>query len=185
MVSWLRRRWLFVSSLAFAGWARRFRRARDPRTTVAWSVSRRVRRDDVAREYGTRTAQESLRLKLIGLGRAAHFPRCAAASVIRTGDPTGHADMREIHRPCRGLPGVHSRCGLHTRSVTVFRDRYPGASDISSPPCLPRLLPAGAIAGWGLHPLEKRRLVTAHAESRTCREPRPNTNRRITQSRSN
>src|SRR5215472_3412131 len=80
MVSWLRRRWLFVSSLAFAGWARRFRRARDPRTTVAWSVSRRVRGDDVAREYGARTAQEPLRLKLIGLGRAARFPRRAAAS---------------------------------------------------------------------------------------------------------
>ena len=46
-----------------------------------------------------------------------------------------------------------------------FRDRYPGASDISSPPCLPRLLPAGAVAGRGLHPLEKRRLVTAHVES--------------------
>src|SRR5271167_634045 len=46
-----------------------------------------------------------------------------------------------------------------------FRDCYPGASDISSPPCLPRLLPAGAVAGRGLHPLEKRRLVTAHVES--------------------
>src|SRR6516225_6723515 len=46
-----------------------------------------------------------------------------------------------------------------------FRDRYPGASDISSPPCLPRLLPAGAVAGWGLHPLDKRRLVTAHADT--------------------
>src|SRR6516164_2630212 len=45
-----------------------------------------------------------------------------------------------------------------------FRDRYPGASDISSPSCLPRLLPAGAVAGRGLHPLDKRRLVTAHAE---------------------
>jgi len=44
---------------------------------------------------------------------------------------------------------------------SVFRDRYPGASDISSPPCLPRLLPAGAVAGWALHLLEKRRLVTA------------------------
>jgi hypothetical protein len=32
--------------------------------------------------------------------------------------------------------------------------RYPKASDISSPPCLLRLLPAGAVAGWGLHPLE-------------------------------
>src|SRR5271168_4739240 len=51
----------------------------------------------------------------------------------------------------------------HSRSHQI-RDRYPGASDISSPPCLPRLLPAGAIAGWALHPLEKRRLLTAHAE---------------------
>ena len=34
------------------------------------------------------------------------------------------------------------------------RDRYPKASDISSPPCLLRLLPAGAVAGWDLHPLE-------------------------------
>src|SRR4029077_15052415 len=51
----------------------------------------------------------------------------------------------------------------HSRGHQI-RDRYPGASDISSPPCLPRLLPAGAVAGWGLHPLEKRRLVTAHVE---------------------
>ena len=34
-----------------------------------------------------------------------------------------------------------------------------------SDPCLPRLLPAGAVAGWALHPLEKRRLVTAHVDS--------------------
>jgi len=61
--------------------------------------------------------------------------------------------------------GVYSRCGLHTRAITVFRDRYPGASDISSPPCQRRLLPAGTIVGWALHPLEKRRLVTAHVES--------------------
>jgi alkylation response protein AidB-like acyl-CoA dehydrogenase len=47
------------------------------------------------------------------------------------------------------------------------RDRYPKASDISSPPCLLRLLPAGAVAGRDLHPLEKRRLVTAHAEKQT------------------
>src|SRR6266436_3837133 len=52
----------------------------------------------------------------------------------------------------------------HSRSHQI-RDRYPGASDISSPPCLPRLLPAGAVAGWALHPLEKRRLVTAHVDS--------------------
>src|SRR5215475_9711622 len=76
---------------------------------------------------------------------------------------------RPAHRPFRGLLGVHPRCGLHTRAVTVYRDRYPGASDISSPPCLPRLLPAGAVAGWALHPLEKRRLVTAHVVIRRSR----------------
>src|SRR6266851_2350826 len=66
MVPWSRRRRLSVSSLAFAGWARRFRRARDPGTTIAWSVSGRVRRHDVAREYGARTTEESLRLTLSG-----------------------------------------------------------------------------------------------------------------------
>jgi hypothetical protein len=40
------------------------------------------------------------------------------------------------------------------------------ASAISSPPSLLRLLPAGAVAGWDLHPLEKRRLFTAHTRSR-------------------
>jgi hypothetical protein len=89
---------------------------------------------------------------------------------------------RPAHRPFRGLLGVYSRCGLHTRTVTVYRDRYPKASDTSSPPCLLRSLPAGAVAGWGLHPLEKRRLVTAHMEARhsahvgksfeICGEPR-------------
>src|SRR6266480_3194392 len=60
MVPWLRRRRLSVPSLAFAGWARRFCRARDPGTTVAQSVSGGVRRRDVAREYGARTAKESV-----------------------------------------------------------------------------------------------------------------------------
>src|SRR5712691_1379763 len=81
---------------------------------------------------------------------------------------------RPAHRPFRGLLSVHSRCGLHTRTVTVYRDRYPKASDTSSPPCLLRSLPAGAVAGWGLHPLEKRRLVTAHVEiGPGARHPRP------------
>src|SRR5512132_2962381 len=30
------------------------------------------------------------------------------------------------------------------------------------------MLPAGAVAGWGLHPLEKRRLCTAHTQSGHC-----------------
>jgi len=59
-----------------------------------------------------------------------------------------------VHRPFRGLLSVHSRYGPHTRAATNAWHAYPKASDISSPPCLLRLLPAGAVAGWGLHPLE-------------------------------
>jgi len=41
----------------------------------------------------------------------------------------------------------------HSRSH--LGDRYPRASDISSPPCLPRLLPAGANRRVGLAPTGK------------------------------
>jgi hypothetical protein len=52
----------------------------------------------------------------------------------------------------------------YTFARSPIRDRYPKASDTSSPPCLLRLLPAGASAGRGLHPPEKRRLFTAHVD---------------------
>src|SRR5262249_56004077 len=68
------------------------------------------------------------------------------------------SSFSRIARRSLTLRPAHSR-GHQTR------DRYPKASDISSPPCLLRLLPAGAVAGWALHPLEKRRLATAHVES--------------------
>lgn len=46
---------------------------------------------------------------------------------------------------------------------------YPKASNTSSPPCLLRLLPAGAVAGRGLHPLESaafaRRTPVSHINS--------------------
>src|SRR5215470_19616194 len=100
------------------------------------------------------------------------LPRCSrwAYSSLKITHPCQPSPVprpgRPAHRPFRGLLSVHSRCGLHTRTVTVCRDRYPKASDTSSPPCLLRSLPAGAVAGWGLHPPEKRRLVTAHVERR-------------------
>ena len=50
------------------------------RTTVTRSVSRRVRRDDVAGEHGARTAKKSLPLTLIGSGRALRPLQCATAS---------------------------------------------------------------------------------------------------------
>src|SRR5215471_2959486 len=98
------------------------------------------------------------------------LPRCSrwAYSSLKITHPCQPSPVprpgRPAHRPFRGLLSVHSRCGLHTRTVTVCRDRYPKASDTSSPPCLLRSLPAGAVAGWGLHPPEKRRLVTAHVD---------------------
>src|SRR5712664_3074728 len=49
-----------------------------------------------------------------------------------------------------------------------FVTRYPKASDISSPPCLLRLLPAGANRRVGLAPTGKRRLVTAHPRNGHC-----------------
>src|SRR5205807_7113790 len=78
----------------------------------------------------------------------------------------------EIEKPRHvSLPRKGHRVGLHivlseacsafTRVAACtlarspyFATRYPKDSDISSPPCLPRFLPAGAVAGWGLHPLE-------------------------------
>src|SRR5438105_15766522 len=73
-----------------------------------------------------------------------------------------------------GLP-AHSLAlrPAHSRSHQI-RDRYPGASDISSPPCLLRLLPAGANRRVRLAPTGKRRLVTAHTHCglSTCRAER-------------
>ena len=67
---------------------------------------------------------------------------------------TLHRSGLSPHTPCRFLPAhslalrpAHSRCHQ-------FVTRIPKASAISSPPELLRLLPAGAVAGWGLHPLE-------------------------------
>src|SRR6201987_5150052 len=60
----------------------------------------------------------------------------------------------------------------HSRSHQI-RDRYPEASDISSPPCLLRLLPAGANRRVGPAPTGKRRLVTAHTHLRpSCHRQR-------------
>src|SRR5206468_7084172 len=70
------------------------------------------------------------------------------------------------HRPFRGLLGVHSRYGLHTRAVTVYRDTLSeGFSHFVTS------MTAPVASGWsgcrvGLAPTGKRRLVTAHARSR-------------------
>ena len=77
---------------------------------------------------------------------------------------------RPAHRPFRGLLGVHSRCGLHTRAVTVFRDPLSEGFRhfVTS-------MPAPVASGWsgrrvGLAPTGKRRLFTAHTPSGRSRQ---------------
>ena len=66
--------------------------------------------------------------------------------------------------PIQGLLGVHSRYGLHTRAVTVFRDSLSeGFSHFVTS------MTAPVASGWsgrrvGLAPTGKRRLFTAHAK---------------------
>jgi hypothetical protein len=88
----------------------------------------------------------------------AHFAQpCQPSPIWRSGRPA--------HRPFRGLLGVHSRYGLHTRAVTVFRDTLSeGFSHFVTS------IAAPAASGWsvrrvGLAPTGKRRLFTAHATS--------------------
>ena len=104
---------------------------------------------------------------------ARHYPGAAAGRSPRSSHPAvsafpGRSPGRPAHRPFRGLLGVHSRCGLHTRAVTVIRDplsegfRHFVAS-----------MPAPVASGWsgrrvGLAPTGKRRLVTAHTQSGRC-----------------
>ena len=70
---------------------------------------------------------------------------------------------------CTSTFSRHARRSLTLRPAHSrghqFVTRFPKASDISSPPCLLRLLPAGAICRVGLAPTGKRRLVTAHPQS--------------------
>ena len=72
---------------------------------------------------------------------------------------------RPAPRPFRGLLGVHSRYGLHTRAVTVYRDTLSeGFSHFVTS------MTAPVASGWsgcrvGLAPTGKRRLSTAHTQS--------------------
>ena len=69
-----------------------------------------------------------------------HYPGTATGGIASLSSPQSCQPSlitlsgRPMHRPFRGLLGVHSHYGLHTRAVTVYRDRYPKASATSSPP---------------------------------------------------
>jgi hypothetical protein len=71
----------------------------------------------------------------------------------------------DFESPIQGLLSVHSRYGLHTRAVTVYRDTLSeGFSHFVTS------IAAPVASGWsgrrvGLAPTGKRRLVTAHTQT--------------------
>src|ERR1700674_2250559 len=101
------------------------------------------------------------------------LPRCSGWAYSSLISPSRVSLPRKGHRV-----GLHivlfEACSAFTRVAACtlarspyFVTRYPKASDTSSPPCLLRLLPAGAVAGWDLHPQESaafpRRTPEAHS----------------------
>ena len=95
-----------------------------------------------------------------------HYPGAAVGRRLRSSHPAVSAfDEPAIGSACTSVFSRIARRSLALRpahSHRHLRDGYPRASDISSPPCLPRLLPAGAFGRVGLAPTGKRRLFTAH-----------------------
>ena len=78
-------------------------------------------------------------------------PRCGV--VVERSVCAAERSYPEVVRPAaqRAVQLAHHRRGL---LPSRLQGRELMDSDISSPPCLLRLLPAGAVAGWALHPLE-------------------------------
>jgi hypothetical protein len=97
-----------------------------------------------------------------------HYPGTATEGIASLTSPQSCQPSlitlsgRPMHRPFRGLLGVHSHYGLHTRAVTVYRDTLSeGFSHFVTS------IAAPVASGWsgcrvGLAPTGKRRLVTAH-----------------------
>src|SRR5215472_17049882 len=89
------------------------------------------------------------------------LPRCSgwAHSSLKTAPSISAFPDSTVGSACTSPFSRFARRSLelrpaHSRNHQI-RDRYPGASDISSPPCLPRLLPAGANRRVGLAPTGK------------------------------
>jgi len=103
-----------------------------------------------------------------------HYPGAATGCIPRSSHPAVSAfPDSTIVSACTSSFSRFARRSLALRPAHSrghqFVTSYPKASDISSPPCLLRLLPAGANRRVGLAPTGKRRLVTAHVVSRPCR----------------
>src|SRR5215471_9577810 len=89
------------------------------------------------------------------------LPRCSgwAHSSLKTAPSISAFRDSTVGSACTSSFSRFARRSLALRPAHSrghqFRDRYPGASDILSPTCLPRLLPAGANRRVGLAPTGK------------------------------
>src|SRR5215468_10672252 len=88
-----------------------------------------------------------------------HYPGAAAGRIISLGNPAVSAfPERVVGSACASSFSRLARRSLALRPAHSrrhqFVTRIPKASASSLPPWLLRLLPAGAFAGWDLHPLE-------------------------------
>ena len=101
-----------------------------------------------------------------------HYPGTATGGIASLTSPQScqpsliSVSGRPMHRPFRGLLGVHSRYGLHTRAVTVYRDTLiEGFSHFVTSMTAP-IASGWSVCRMGLAPTGKRRLYTAHRNSR-------------------
>ena len=88
-----------------------------------------------------------------------HYPGAASGRTASLMHPAVSAfPERVVGSACASSVSRIAQRSLTLRPAHLrghqFVTRYPKASAISLPPWLLRLLPAGAVAGWGLHPLE-------------------------------
>src|SRR6202022_3815030 len=115
---------------------------------------------------GSRVGSAFLVYMLSPLPRRSGWTYCFAHSLQPYQPSPKGLSGRPAHRPFRGLLGVHSRYGLHTRAVTVYRDTLTrGFSHFVTS------MTAPVASGWsgcrvGLAPTGKRRLSTAPTQSR-------------------
>ena len=99
-----------------------------------------------------------------GRGEETGFPRRTKKLTRKQEREIAALKSLDNKSPIQGLLGVHSRYGLHTRAVTVYRDTLSeGFSHFVTS------IAAPVASGWsvcrvGLAPTGKRRLFTAHAQ---------------------
>src|SRR5215467_4091484 len=96
-----------------------------------------------------------------------HYPGAATGRMVSLGNPALSAfPERVIGSACASSFSRLARRSLALRPAHLrchqFVTRIPKASARSLPPWLLRLLPAGAVAGWDLHPLENAAFHGAH-----------------------